>query len=76
MPRRRQRPKRPQRHVVSFRVPERPLKHSDIIFVVRRGQRKIGELRISQGGIDWFPRKAHTGYTTSWERFQKMLEQA
>ena len=84
MPRRRTRPRRRRRasrhrplpHVVSFSVPERPLKNSDIVFIVRRGTRKIGELRISQGGLDWFPRKAKTCYSTSWERFQKILQGA
>jgi hypothetical protein len=52
------------------------LKNSDIVFIVRRGTRKIGELRISQGGLDWFPRKARTCYSTSWERFQKILQSA
>ena len=81
MPRRRRKPRsrprrrRPRReeHEVSFKVPERPMAYKDIVFIVRRGKLKVGEMRISQGGIDWYPRNAKVVRKRSWEQIQRLL---
>ena len=69
------RPRRPRReeHEVSFKVPERPMAYKDIVFIVRRGNLKVGEMRISQGGIDWYPRNAKVVRKRSWEQIQRLL---
>lgn len=58
---------------VSINLPSRPLANSDAIFVVRRGGEKLGELRVSKGGIDWYPRHAKTPITIGWRKFARLL---
>jgi len=43
-------------HKVDFTVPERSLGNSDIEFSVYTEEGKLGTLRISKGGIDWYPK--------------------
>ncbi len=47
---------------VNFNVPDRPLAHADIIFSVRQDEEKFGELRISKGGLVWYPRNKVKGF--------------
>ena len=60
-------------HEVSFKVPERPMAYKDIVFIIRRGRLKVGEMRISQGGIDWRPRKGKVIRKRTWEQIQRLL---
>lgn len=62
-----------KQHSVLFSVPERPLKYADLIIVVRHTGEKIGELRISQGGLDWRAGKAKRTRKLSWERFIRLI---
>ena len=62
------------RHDVEMRIPTtKMVLHADVVFEVRSDDEKLGELRISQGTIDWYPRNAQTGVSMSWERFDRLM---
>jgi hypothetical protein len=63
-------------HRVTFSIPERILAYSDIVFAVHRGPDKAGELRVSQGGVDWRRGRAKRWKKLSWERFNRILDAA
>jgi len=48
-------------HKVEFSVPERQLGKRDIVFRVSKDDALFGTLRVSKGGVDWFPLKKTTG---------------
>ena len=51
------------------------LKSEDIVLVVSNEHGKMGELRISRGSVDWWPRRnRETPTTLSWERFADVME--
>ncbi len=45
---------------VSFSVERMPVSTVDMVLTVTYGPGKLGELRISKGGVDWWPRGSHT----------------
>lgn len=62
------------KHRVNFNVPDRPLAHADIIFTVREDEEKLGELRISKGGLVWYPRNKVKGVKLTWRQFDKLAQ--
>lgn len=65
--------KRPQTGVL-IDLPKRPLAHADANFEIFRGGRKLGELRLSKGGVDWFGVSKRYATTMSWTRFAKLMD--
>jgi hypothetical protein len=64
------------RHDVEMSIPTtKMVLHADVVFEVRSDDEKLGELRVSQGTIDWLPRQAHTSVRLSWERFDRMMSE-
>ncbi|MGZ4676598.1 MAG: hypothetical protein ACXVJ7_18880 [Acidimicrobiia bacterium] len=64
------------RHDVEMSIPTtKMVLHADVVFEVRSDGEKIGELRVSQGTIDWYPRSAHHGVSLTWEQFDQLMEQ-
>jgi hypothetical protein len=63
-------------HRVTIRQPEREVMNADVSFDVYEDEAKIGELRISRGGIDWYPRSARKPITLTWTQFRRLLEDA
>lgn len=64
------------RHDVEMRIPTtKMVLHADVVFEIRSDEEKLGELRISQGSIDWFPGKAKSGVKLSWEQFDQLMAQ-
>jgi hypothetical protein len=59
---------------VTIDLPERPLAYSDAIFRVYRGRYKLGEVRVSQGGLDWRGRSGKKWRRFSWTRLAAVLE--
>jgi hypothetical protein len=60
---------------VSFSVERMPVTKVDIVLTVSYGPGKLGELRISRGGVDWWPRGAHTQKISHrWSSFARLLE--
>jgi hypothetical protein len=72
-------------HKVSFTIPEKELLHKDIRIVVHRDIRhrktipagqspkgKLGELLVSQAGIEWSTKGK--SFSKSWIKFAKWIE--
>ena len=64
---------RVQRHRVTFTTADREVGKAPMSFVVRRGNRVVGTMRVRRGGVEWFPRKTRFGYKFSWEAFARQL---
>jgi len=53
---------------------EIPVGNVDYVFQVFSDSEKFGELHISRGGVDWWPRDAKIPHAISWEDFAKLWE--
>lgn len=60
-------------HAVCFTIPERQLGKADIAFEVRKDKEKLGELRVSNGSIVWFPKNKRQGYRISWTQLDSLF---
>ncbi|HEY7135590.1 MAG TPA: hypothetical protein VIB48_11030 [Acidimicrobiia bacterium] len=49
--------------------------HADVVFEVRSDEEKLGDLHVSQGSIDWYPRNARQPTTLSWEQFDRLMQE-
>lgn len=62
-------------HQVNFNVPDRPLAHADVIFTITRNREKFGELRVSKGGVAWFPANKVKGFPINWTQLDRLAHQ-
>jgi hypothetical protein len=61
-------------HDVEMSIPTtKMVLHADVVFEVRSDDEKLGELRISQGTIDWIPRRAQIPVSLTWEQFDRIM---
>jgi hypothetical protein len=52
-------------HEIEMHQTVRLVGKTDMVYVISNdSEGKIGELRISKGGVDWWPRSAHTPETS------------
>jgi hypothetical protein len=63
-------------HEIEMNQTTRMIGKIDVVFVVSSDvEGKLGELRLSRGGVDWWPRSSKTRfYQCSWERLRDFLE--
>jgi hypothetical protein len=59
-----------------MRQPKREVGNSDVVFEIFTDDGgKLGELRISRGGVVWWPRDAKTRkFEMNWEQFRDRIE--
>ena len=62
------------KHHIEISLPTKPIKNVDTAIVVKSGRRKLGEMRISRGSLDWFPAGAQKARRVSWEDLARLLE--
>jgi hypothetical protein len=62
-------------HKVTFSLPTRELGSADIVVQVKRGGNTMfGTLRVSKGGIAWFPKNTKTkGWHHGWSKFAQRM---
>ena len=63
-------------HRVVVTAPPRELGNSDAVYEVYADGEKLGELRISRGGVDWWPARRQRGELLTWEQFAGRMERA
>lgn len=63
------------KHKVIMRQPRDQVMNADIEFVVREGTRKLGELHVSKGSIEWLPNNGRYKRRMSWLKFAKLMEE-
>ncbi len=61
-------------HEISIGIPDKSVFHSDVVFVIRADGQKLGELRVSKGTIDWYPKKARNPIALTWEQFDRLMQ--
>lgn len=62
-------------HIVEFAPPTLVLGKADVIFKVRQGTKKLGELRISHGPAVWYPNGATYAKKLSWTQLAKAFDE-
>jgi len=60
-------------HDIELTIPSKPLMNVDATLVVRSDGKKLGELHISKGTVDWKPAGKKTAAYITWEDFSNML---
>lgn len=60
-------------HKVLMRQPTEIEVSSDIEFVVRENGRKIGELHVSKGSIEWLPSNGRYKRRMRWSKFAELM---
>ncbi len=61
-------------HKVTIEVPSTPVGVKDVVFRVRKGGKRLGELRISQGAVVWIPAFKSKGRRLSWAQFDAFAQ--
>jgi hypothetical protein len=63
------------KHDVTVSLPERSLGISDIIFRVKGDGGMKGRLKVSRGAVVWMPRSGKVGFSMSWDRFDRVMQE-
>ena len=62
-------------HKITMKIPRMAVGSRDVIFVVTRNSVKIGELLISKGNVEWWPKGSKTkGKYMSWKSVADHIE--
>lgn len=61
-------------HRVIMRQPSEQVVSADIEFIIREGDKKLGELHVSKGSIEWLPSNGRYKRRMRWSKFAKMME--
>jgi hypothetical protein len=64
------------RHEIEASLPAHRVVNTDVTVIVKSNGKRLGELLISRGSIDWRPRRKWTTSTCrlSWEQFDKLMQ--
>jgi hypothetical protein len=58
---------------VDFEVPRRQIGSAGIVFHVVKSDTKLGRLKVSKGGLQWFPKDGKRGHKINWHEFVEMM---
>lgn len=61
------------KHRVIMRQPKEIVMNSDIEFVVRENGKKLGELHVSKGSIEWLPNNGRYKRRMRWSKFAELM---
>ena len=62
------------KHHIEISLPTKPLKNVDATIAAWSDGEKLGELRFSQGTVDWKPAHSKAVKSISWERLAELLD--
>ena len=62
------------KHKVIMRQPKEIVMNSDIEFIVRENDKKLGELHVSKGSIEWLPNNGRFKRRMSWSKFAQLMD--
>ncbi len=63
------------KHELLLEMPPKAIFHKDAKVIVYSDGKKLGELRISKGSIEWKPANKQNGIHLSWERFDALMQE-
>lgn len=62
-------------HTIKFTLPQFELAGQDVVFAVFIDGHKQGELHLSEGGVDWWPRSAKKlKNSKTWSQLRDFME--
>ncbi len=62
-------------HEVKYTVPKNQLGKSDVKFSVKKDGATLGELKISNGSLVWFPHGTTYGHRITWTKFDELMKE-
>ena len=60
-------------HKVEVKVPYSEVGKTDVIFIIRDDNSKIGTLKISKGGVVWASKSKKYGNMIPWKKFDRVM---
>jgi len=63
-------------HDVTLKRAKAEIINSDVVFEIKKNSRKLGELHISRGAIEWVPNNARYKRRMSWTKFALLMQDA
>jgi len=63
------------RHEIDIEIPPKVVLNSDVRFVIRSDDEKLGELLVSRGSIAWVPGHSPNAIHLPWERFDVLMRE-
>jgi hypothetical protein len=62
-------------HRVSFEIPQKVVLAKDIEFEIKSNGKKLGQLLISQGNVEWIPaNNSVKKKRLTWEKFAELMK--
>ena len=61
-------------HKAIMRQPRDKIVNSDVVFVIKEGDKKLGELHVSKGSIEWKPSNGRFKRRMRWSKFAQFME--
>jgi hypothetical protein len=62
-------------HKVTFMLPRRELGREDIVFIIKKDDRRFGTLLISKGAVEWRPTNKVYRRKISWDKFDQLMRE-
>lgn len=62
-----------QHKVTITRLPKCEIGNADVVFAIRRNGKQFGTITISEGAIEWFPKRNSIPYRLRWYHFDKAI---
>ncbi len=65
-------------HMIEMKQTARLVNKVDVVFVVSSDEEgKLGELHLSKGGVDWWPKNSKKYFhRLNWEQFRNVIEES
>ena len=60
-------------HSVTMKESKHKITNRDVVFAIRNGKKKIGELKISKGNLVWITGNGRTINQISWNDFNDFM---
>ena len=61
-------------HKISMQQPKDNIVNKDVVFTVKKNGKKLGELRVSKGALEWKPRNSTYSNYRNWSDFAEIME--
>jgi hypothetical protein len=62
------------KHEIRVKLPPAEVLNRDVTFVIREDGRKLGELKVSRGALEWKPRNQQRHFRCRWRDFAEFME--
>ncbi len=63
------------KHTIYMKQPRDRIMNADIEFTVKENGRKLGELHISKGNVQWIPKNGRITKKIRWSQFAKLMNE-